>query len=466
MTAKNNAFFVNSDRLWSDLEQLGQIGRDPRGRGVSRLAFTPEDVAGRRWLLARMREAGLKAWMDGVGNVFGRYEPTDVGEREVTDCGSAKVACRETKGRERESAVNVDHSGTTPDSSVRDNPDAKYPAIMLGSHIDTVPEGGRFDGTVGVLGALECVRTLIESGAILKHSIEVAAFANEEGSRIGHGTLGSRSFVQGLLREGSSQDEVAGLAQVLEQAAISGDPRRLKDGELACYLEPHIEQGGVLDASGEDIGVVTGIVGIRSFTAKFLGMANHAGTTPMNMRKDALLAAARFILDVPEFVSELGSGSSVGTCGRISVLPGGQNVIPGEAEVSAEVRDVDNDVSERIILALREHAAAIAQERDVQVSVSPASAILAVPLDEQIQGDIEAAADELNLRSRRMPSGAAHDCMHLAGLVPSGMVFVPSRKGISHSPDEWTEREQCAAGANVLLKTVLRLDARLDVRLD
>ncbi len=184
----------------------------------------------------------------------------------------------------------------------------------------------------GSWGLLQCVRTIRERGLTLRHPIEIAAFANEEGSRIGHGTQGSRSFVHGL-----AEGEVTSLVETLRVAGISGESRRLKDGELACYLELHIEQGGVLDAAGEDIGVVTGIVGIRSFIARFHGLANHAGTTPMDMRKDALLAAARFILDVPEFVAAFGSGSSVGTCGRISVLPGGQNVIPGEAEVSVEV---------------------------------------------------------------------------------------------------------------------------------
>lgn len=420
MTAKKTVLPIGGDRLWSDLQELGRIGwteREPgreRGQGVSRLAFTPEDMEGRRWLLGKMREAGLKAWMDGVGNVFGRYEP---------NCS-----------------------------------DATYPAIMLGSHIDTVPEGGRFDGALGVLGALECVRTIIESGIALRHPVEVAAFANEEGSRVGHGTFGSRSFVYGL-----AEDEASSLVGTLIQAGISGEPRRLKDGELACYLELHIEQGGVLDAAGDDIGVVTGIVGIRSFIARFHGLANHAGTTPMNMRKDALVAAARLILDVPELVAALGSGSSVGTCGRISVVPGGQNVIPGEAEVSVEVRDLNNNVSERLISALRERADAIAQERGLRVTMSPPSAILAVPLDGQVQGDIEAAAAQLGLRARRMPSGAAHDCMHLARVVPSGMIFVPSSNGISHSPDEWTEKGRCSAGAEVLLHTVLQLDARLDV---
>lgn len=212
MTAKKTGLSINADRLWSDLEELARIGgAEPgRRRGISRLAFTPEDMAGRRWLLVKMREAGLSACMDGVGNVFGRYEGAP--------------------------------------SCIRGSGDADSPAIMLGSHIDTVPEGGRFDGALGVLGALECVRTLRESGITLKHPLEVAAFANEEGTRILPGTFGSRAFVGGL-----SRDEEERLRPVLEQAGISGEPRRLKDREIASYLELHIEQGGVLDAFGDDI---------------------------------------------------------------------------------------------------------------------------------------------------------------------------------------------------------------------
>ncbi len=411
---------INGNRLWKSLQALSAIGEGREEHsGVSRLAFTPEDMEARKWLLNQFIKAGLDGAIDHFGNVTGEYRPP-----------GHNGSCRR--------------------------------AIILGSHTDTVPQGGMFDGALGVLAGLECARIIAENRVPLNHPLQVVSFSNEEGSRLGPGMFGSRAFFQGI-----PQEEWDSVAPVLKRAGlfaavpptIPPAPRPVAD--YAGYLELHVEQGEVLDRGGFDIGVVQGIVCIHRFSATFVGMANHAGTTPMEFRKDALLGAARLALLVPEMVSDFGSGASVGTCGQISVLPGGSNIIPGQADLSVEVRDLDDEVARRIVSALRRGAGKIAAEMNLEVRLSQVDEIGSAAMDERIQDTVEKSAKEMSFRALRMPSGAGHDCMIAAGLLPSGMVFVPSKGGISHSPKEWTDKEQCARGADVLLRTLLRLDAIL-----
>lgn len=414
---------IDPDRLWENLMELGSIGRGERG--VTRLAFTREDLEGRRWLLRKLEEAGLEARIDKVGNVFGRMP-----------AGT--------------------HESSRP---------AK-PHILVGSHVDTVPEGGMFDGALGVLAALECATVLKEQGLLSENPLEIVAFSNEEGSRVGPGLFGSRAFAEGLPEEEWKQ-----IRPVLEKAGLLDDgdgstflaPSLNPQGYL-CYLELHIEQGGILDKAGEDIGVVQGIVGIHTFTALFKGEANHAGTTPMNQRKDALLGASELILNVPVIVRRFGSPATVGTCGQVRVSPGGRNIIPGEVEISVEVRDLDEAVSSRTVEALRDKAREIAFRRGLGLELSGVSKTPGAMMDPAVQDVIEDSAKALGLASRRMPSGAGHDAAVLAKYLRTGMIFVPSRGGISHSPREWTDKEACANGANVLLRTILRLHEQQSFR--
>ncbi len=396
--------YVNADRLWEDLNELSGIGRDGISPGVSRVAFSATDMRGRRWLLERFKEAGLNSCIDEVGNVMGRLD-------------TEKSA---TKG-----------------------------AIIMGSHTDTVPSGGMFDGALGVLGALECIRTLVENRVILEHPVYVVSFSNEEG-----GMTGSRALFRGIGQ--SEWREVPPLSSAGKPGAA---PPPLFARDCVGYLELHVEQGGVLDAAGEDIGVVEGIVCIHSFDAVFKGHANHAGTTPMHQRKDALLGAARFVASVGDAVTSLGSGQSVATCGQISVTPGGRNVIPGTAKVSVETRDLDDMVAGRIVQGLRRLAVSIAEEIGLRVFFTETSVIPAVLTHDIVRDAVEASANEMGLKCRRMASGAGHDCMIAAKVIPAGMVFVPSKNGVSHSPDEWTDEKQCENGANVLLRALLKLDA-------
>ncbi len=397
---------VNAKRLWEDLNELSRIGRDGISPGISRVAFSASDMRGRKWLLERFKEAGLHSSIDSVGNVIGRLD-------------TAKSAAKS--------------------------------AIILGSHTDTVPSGGMFDGALGVLGALECIRSLVEKGVVLEHPVYVVSFSNEEG-----GMTGSRALFRGI-----DQSEWETVRSLLNAGEVSAPPPPLFSRNCAGYLELHVEQGGVLDAAGEDIGVVEGIVCIHSFDVVFKGHANHAGTTPMHQRKDALLGAARFVVDVGDAVTSLGSGQSVATCGQISVTPGGRNVIPGTAKVSVETRDLDDMVACRIVQGLRKRAAFIAEEMGLQVFLTETSVIPAVLTHGTVRDAVEMSAEEMGLKCRRMASGAGHDCMIAAKVMPADMVFVPSKNGVSHSPDEWTDEKQCENGANVLLRALLRLDAAL-----
>jgi len=411
--ADSDLLRVNGDRMWNNLVELGGVGKG--NKGVSRIAFSEEDSKGRKWLVEKMRQIGFETELDYAGNVFGRLASKDA---------------------------------------------SKKPAILVGSHLDTVPQGGMFDGALGVLAGLECIQTIKEKALRLMHPIVVVAFSNEEGSSVGPGLFGSR-FYTGEVDE----NEWERVRPFLKKAGFLPDKCEenfplpsFKRDDYLVYLELHVEQGGVLDRWGENLGVVQGIVWIHSFSAKFLGEANHAGTTPMDQRHDALQGASVLILDIPEIVKKLGSATSVGTCGQITVAPGGRNIIPGEAEITVEVRDQDKAVADRIIEALRERARQIASERGLRVELTEVSKSPGAKMDPFIQDVIEACSKKLGLKARRMPSGAGHDAAVLAKYLRTGMIFVPSKGGISHSPGEWTEKEDCVNGANVLLQTILQLD--------
>ncbi len=400
-------YAVNGQRLWNHILELGKIGRGTNG--VSRVSFSSADMEGRRWLLEKMHAAGLDAFIDPVGNVFGSIPPSSTKK------------------------------------------------VLVGSHLDTVPNGGMFDGALGVLAALECAQTMKEHNVNLLHGIQVAAFSNEEGTQAGGGLFGSRYFTEGI---SEAEQELVG--PVIKKAGLRGveharSRQRFHSAEYACYLELHIEQGGVLDSTKEHIGVVEGIVGIHNVDIAFKGVPNHAGTTPMVQRKDALLGAAALILEVPGTVLETGSGFTVGTCGQADVFPGARNVIPGYVKVSIEVRDLEPEIADRVLKALMGKAKDIARNRQLEVELMPVSKSPSAKMDSKIKAVIFDAATSLGLKAKAMPSGASHDAAVFAKYVPTAMIFVPSRHGISHSPDEWTGPEDCINGANVLLRTLLRL---------
>ena len=405
---------VNGTRLNQHLQHLATFGRNASG-GSSRVAFSEADRAGRAYVLEIMQAAGLDTHVDEAGNL--------VGQR----------------------AGNV--PGRAP--------------LMLGSHIDTVPEGGRYDGPVGVMAAIEVAHTLHEQDQVLRHPLEVVVFANEEG-----GKTGSRILVGEVMAK--EFDLVSHSGKTIGEGTrfIGGNPDRLEaarrpSGSIAAYLEMHIEQGALLDSEGIAIGVVEGIVGIKRWSVTVEGFANHAGTTPMDQRQDALLAAARFIDAVNRVVRQT-PGRQVGTVGRMAVSPGAPNVIPGQVELSLEIRDLSMEKIDQVHEHIRTAAHPIAEDTGTTYHYDHFYTSRAALTDVGIRQYIANAADDLGLSALSMPSGAGHDAQSIALVAPIGMIFVPSVHGISHSPNEFSRPDDITNGADVLLHTTLRLDTALE----
>ncbi|MET6991127.1 Zn-dependent hydrolase [Sediminicola arcticus] len=405
---------VNQNRLEASIFELAKFGIKPNGE-TSRVAFTDADIASRTYLINLMKNAGLQVHIDFAGNIIGRREGTD---------GTKKI-------------------------------------IAFGSHTDTVPDGGNYDGCVGSLAALEVALTLNENNIVTNHPLEVIIFSNEEG-----GLLGSRALAGALSPEALLVKNNSGFTQGEGANRLGGDVSKIeqaarKKGELAAFLELHIEQGGILYGENIDIGVVEGIVGIKWWDVEITGFANHAGTTPMNMRKDALLAASKFIIAVNEVTNSI-EGKQVGTVGRISADPGAPNVIPGKVLLSLEIRDLSSERIMQVFNGIQKRAEEIATESNTTISFHPIDANAKPALtDKTIQEAIASSANNLGLTLKQMQSGAGHDAQDMALVAPAGMIFVPSKDGISHSPKEFTSAKDMANGANVLLQTILKLDREL-----
>ena len=409
---------VDGGRLKDLLLGLAEFGKNPEG-GVTRVGFSREDQAAHDWLIERMKEAGLEVRVDPAANIHGR------------------------------------RAGTDP----------ALPAILFGSHIDSVPKGGNFDGDVGSMGALEVMRTLKDEKALTRHPFEMVVWSNEEGVHYGKGVFGSRMAARGPDAgelEAKDDDGVA-LAEWLRRYGL--DPARIGEARLdparvASYIELHIEQGGVLDRGGVQIGVVQGIVGIDRFHVTLEGFANHAGTTPMAERRDALVAAARLILAVREEVMAR-PGRQVGNVGYVQVLPGAPNVVPGLVRLPVELRDLRRDVIDDMAGGVRARAEAIGKEAGVAFTMERYASDEPALTDPGLQDLIETNARAAGYSTLRLPSGAGHDAQSLgrAG-IPIGMIFVPSKGGISHSPRELTEWDDATRGAEVLYRVLRELDAR------
>ena len=401
---------VDGDRLNAMLADLQRFGGTGDG-GTSRLAYSDDDLAAREYAAGVMERAGLDVSVDLVGNLIGR------------------------------------RAGTDP---------AALP-IIVGSHIDTVPQGGSYDGHVGSVAAMEVALTLHDRGIALRHPLEVIVFPNEEG-----GKTGSRALVGRVLPFELDVVTASGYTIGEGIARIGGDPARLAEaqrepGSMAGFFELHIEQGAFLEADRIQIGVVEGIVGIRRWGVTVTGMQNHAGTTPMPQRRDALVAAADLILAVNEVANTM-PGRQVATVGRIEAVPGAPNVVPGVVRATIEIRDLEMDKISLIFSEIERRARAIETAREVTIALEPFYESLAAPTDPRFRDMVEASAAALGYSHTRMPSGAGHDAQSMAELGPVGMIFVPSRDGISHSPDEYTAPDDITRGANVLLGSVLALD--------
>lgn len=405
---------VNANRLHENLVKLSTFGKNAAG-GSDRQAYTKYDIEAREYVKALMKDAGLEVSVDFAGNIIGKKA-----------------------GKQH-----------------------NLKPIAFGSHIDEVPNGGDYDGPVGSMSAIEVARTLSEKGIQTDHPLEVIVFTNEEG-----GVVGSRAMVGALSKEALQVVSSSGLTQYDGIKVLGGDPDRIAElkrnaGDLAAFLELHIEQGGNLYNEKLDIGVVEGIVAIEWWEFSFLGKANHAGTTPMNMRKDPMLPAAKFVLAVNEIVNSF-EGRHVGTVGKFQAFPGAGNVIPGEVKVTLEIRDLSSEKIWEIYSEIEKRAKSLASESEIgldikhiEVASKPALA------DSMIREIIKSQAENLGFSTKSLPSGAGHDAQEMARIAPMGMIFIPSRDGISHAPAEYSTKEDIANGANVLLNTILELDKKL-----
>jgi N-carbamoyl-L-amino-acid hydrolase len=355
--------------------------------------------------------------------------------------------------------VSVDAAGNI--LGRRAGADPTLPPLMLGSHIDSVPEGGHYDGPLGTLGAIEVAQTLADRDLQTRHPIEVVVFQNEEGGKTGSRVMSGVFKPEELgLVSHSGRTIREGIAFTGGDPTHLGEARRRR-GDVAGFLELHVEQGAILEQAGIPVGVVTGIVGIRRWTVTVEGAANHAGTTPMDARRDALLTAARMVQAVNETVTGI-QGQQVGTVGMIEAFPGAPNVIPGRVTMSLELRDLEMDKIERIHQLIRTRADEIAAESGTRIKLDEFYLSAGAPCDARVMDLIEDSAGALGLKHIRMPSGAGHDAQSIAPLAPTGMIFIPSVGGISHSPQEYSRPEDIVAGVDVLLHALLRMDEVLD----
>ena len=401
---------VDGTRLNRHLAELSRFGANPQG-GVTRLAYSDADKQAREYAIGLMRDAKLTPTIDAAGNIIA--------------------------------------SRTVRDTSRR--------PILFGSHIDSVPEGGNYDGDVGSMAAIEVAQTLGEQGVVTRHPLQIVIWQNEEG-----GLYGSRA-VSGQLTPEELQNVSRGGKTIAEGIAfLGGDPQRLAGarrakGDIAGYIELHIEQGGTLERDHVDIGIVEGIVGIKQWEVTVTGFANHAGTTPMDRRHDALLAAARFVEAVNRIVTGV-PGRQVGTVGRIQAYPGAPNVIPGQVVCTLELRDLDAAKIDALYASISADATRISAQNGTSFAFRMLHENVPAPSDPRMRGLIAESARELGLTSKVMPSGAGHDAQAMATLAPMGMIFIPSVAGISHAPKEFSQAGDIINGANVLLATVLRFD--------
>jgi len=401
--------FVNRDRLAQSIARLAQIGQLPEG-GVRRIAYSLEDIQARKFVPRWMVEFGMSVRIDAAGNIIGRYP------------------------------------GKFPQAS----------ALATGSHIDTVPNGGRFDGAFGVLAGLEVVRVLSERQIQLNHAFEVIVFTDEEGTMIGSKAMSGRVIDDSpYYRRPDGTDiqtcleRVGGNWNHINQAQRSSR-------DINAFVELHIEQGPILESMGKQIGVVEGVVGQRRYTITVKGSSSHAGSTPMHMRQDALVAASKVVLAVNRLANT--PGQQVATVGSMQVSPNAANVIPGLVEMSLDIRDLSNLHIDSLMEQLGLDIKAIAADTQTQIRLEPCLQNEPAPAKPHIQQTIVQVCEELGLSYTNVPSRASHDAQEIANFTDMGMIFVPSESGISHAETEYTSPEQCAQGANVLLHTLLKLD--------
>ncbi|WP_353645278.1 Zn-dependent hydrolase [Mesorhizobium sp. WSM2239] len=402
---------IDTHRLRRLLDGINGFGFNPDTGGHNRIGYCEADMAVREWFLAQMRSAGLVARRDGVANLFGRFGPVD------------------------------------------------GPCIMAGSHLDTVPEGGAFDGALGVAVALECVLAMRDAGLSPTLGIEVVATAEEEG-RFG-GMLGSQAISGAVSAEWLSQAADADGVRLTDAMAAQGldamDALQAVRTDISAFLELHVEQGPVLESRSVPIGVAHSVSGVCNLRVRFEGEANHSGTTPMNLRADAFAGLARVGSAIPDIIAARGGENSRITIGKADLRPNFIHTIPGEAEFVVNIRDIDDAAIDALVIAVRHEVEAAARANGLQVEIQEQSRMVPVQLDLGLAAMLHEEAHKLGLEALAMPSGAGHDAQTMQALCPSALIFVPSRGGISHSPREWTDWSDIEKGANLMLSALVKL---------
>lgn len=402
---------IDRDRLEERLAAVNRHGTLPGLAGINRMSFSEADMAARRMLMDEMSALGLTAKMDAVGNVIGRWE-----------VGSG-------------------------------------PAVLVGSHLDSVPHGGELDGVLGVVAALECVQTLMESGYVPDTPIEVIATSEEEG-RFG-GMLGAQAMTgsvdPGWFRSAMDDTGIL-LTDALKEAGFDPDAvsAAARDpADVAAFLELHIEQGPVLDRSGKSVGIVEGISGVFNWAVSLRGESNHAGTTPMHLRRDSFRGLADFTVQIPSIIESVGTPASRLTVGKVDLDPNFPHTVPGGTDFILIGRDMDLSVMEALANTCRDRLSAAAAAHNLEIDIHEASWLPPTPCNPDIIDAFKRQADEMHLDAMLMPSGAGHDTQTFAPFTKAGMIFVPSTGGISHAPEEHTNWDDVEIGCNLLLRTIV-----------
>ncbi len=403
---------IQKERLAKDFEAMARL--TDVGDGINRLAFTDADWAGRQYIVDRMIDAGLTVEADGFGNVIG-YK-----------------------------------AGKNPD----------LPVVMVGSHTDSVPNGGNYDGVVGVLSAIEAVRSMTEDNVEHDHTIAVVDFMCEESSRFGAATLGSKAMRGELTLDDLHRlvdKKGISIYEALQSRNLNPDGIETMEytRPVKAFIEIHIEQGKVLEHEQKKIGIVTGIAAPERFYVTIRGNADHSGATPMKLRHDALCGASKIILGIEEIASMQEEPPVVGTVGVVEVIPGAMNVIPGAVKLGVDIRSISKVARDSVVTLIKEFIDVICEKRGLSYTIEPIAQDHPVAMHPAMIREIEGAVKAVDVEYMTMPSGAGHDAMHWADVVPTGMIFIPCREGISHNPAEFADLADIITGAKVL-DTVLR----------
>lgn len=403
---------MNTEWVISTLDKLAEFNSGKQG--VTRLAYSKEDVEAKEYFISLMKDVGLDVRIDDFGNIIGRL-------------------------------------------AGKDN---TLPVVATGSHLDTVPEGGKYDGMLGVVGGLAAIKKIKDKGEV-RHPLELIIFANEESSRFGYATMGSKVIIGKGNKNWLKATDKDGInfAEALEKLNFKLDIKKsiIPPEKFKGFVELHIEQGPVLDREDITIGIVETIAAPTRLKVNIEGQAGHSGATPMVGRRDALVSAAMIVLAVQEIATEHADYGTVGTVGVLNVSPGATNVIPGFVEMGIDIRGVNQESIIEALQELKDAISTIAETQDTPILMSVLASDKPVALNKDIQAIIEKTCEKLNVTYKRMPSGAGHDAMNMASITPSAMIFIPCKEGISHNPEEFAETDDIMQGIDVLTDVLYQM---------